>query len=156
MIAKKSNTGHMILMALCEKPIEVLMKKASMTKRMVNKIISTVLFYCKNRLEDPLIEVLHDVFTNRYVLRGVAERKFSDMICSMLMSPKGRRKIFLRFIGAGSKLGTRSYFKQSFKVFISAYDFMLNAKVGINVHTDDHLDSTLLPAARAIECVKEN
>lgn len=63
--------------------------------------------------------------------------------------------MFLRFMGLGDKIGCNNYSKFSIRIFVTAYEFLFKSKIGINVPFRPDYDVIYVPAARAIECVKE-
>ena len=160
MFTKRGGEGYILLQKLmANKSLEALKAKGTMSIRMLNKIVSNVYMSCilKDRSEDGpvMIEMIYSEIYNKYASKDAAERKFGDLICSLFRFRKGKRKMFLRFIGAGEKIGVTNYSKYSLKMFLSMNHYMFNAKVGISVHTDEYSDNILVPAVRATECLKE-
>lgn len=152
----RKNPAKKIVSMILTKREAWIKKKATISRKMANKLMSTVYLSMLGKPEENcLAELLYDEFLGKYGIKNVAERKFTEFICSVASFEDSKRaKVFLRFIGAGSLTNCGNFSQESLKFYLSCLNFMINSKVGI-VNYDDTLDKIMFPAARAIECIKE-
>ncbi|CAG9332090.1 unnamed protein product [Blepharisma stoltei] len=160
--ARKVNPAPMLLQKFLEKKLDAIKKKSKMSRRMVNRIASSILLECVNKIKNDegfegLLEETYNEFANKYTLRNVGEKKFLEFVASLIKNSDFKRPIiYMRFIGCGKFINSHNYSKQSFLFYINCYQFMLNSKIGIVVGYDDSADKQMFPTARAIECIKES
>jgi hypothetical protein len=157
---KKQHPVHMLITKLLISGVGFL-KKCSLSRKMVNKVISSVLInsMAKQRsgdVVDSLVEQLYDDFYQKYGLKAVCEKRFIELLSSLFAYSGFRRiSVFIRFIGFGGKLGLKNYSNRTFKFYLNALSFMISSKIGVIIAFDDISDKQMFPTQRAIECLKE-
>ncbi|CAG9329241.1 unnamed protein product [Blepharisma stoltei] len=156
---KKVNPASKLMADFLTNKIGWIIKRASMTSKMVNRIMATVYEGFANKIktdEDGLLEATYDEFSQKYGLKTVCDRKFLEFIASLFKTADNLRSlVYLKFIGAGEKLYVRNYNKKSLEIYLDALAFMYNSKIGITINLDDTSDQIYLPTIRAVECIKE-
>ncbi|CAG9321627.1 unnamed protein product [Blepharisma stoltei] len=158
--SKKPHPAINLLERFLGKKIDWIKKKATMSKRMVNRLTIAICTTCANKFKvgetvESLICLTYDDFIQRYGLKQVAEKKMLEFIASLFSyySESKRAMMFLRFINASEKIGAKTYSKLSFEFYVQALDFMLTSNVGVVIGLDDTDDKILLPTVRGIEFI---
>lgn len=158
---KKTVFSGKILEKLLEKPMGMIKRMATMSSRLVHKIISATylsaygLFKEKNSEVPNLLEIIYEDFGQKYGLKAVHKRKFQDFIASVFKAKTRRSALFLQFIHAAHRVKQINYTESTMQFFLDVYNFMITSKVGIIVNLDESADNLMIPVLRAIECVKE-
>ena len=153
----RRNPAKKIISLVLTKKEQWIRKKAVISRKMTNKLMSTVYLslITKPDGEDSLSEMLYDEFLGKYGIKNVADRKFTEFICSIATFEDSKRaKVFLRLIGAGSLANSSNFSQDSVKFYLNCLNFMINSKIGIMAY-DDTQDKIMFPAGRAVECIKE-
>mmetsp|Transcript_1150 Transcript_1150/g.1156 ORF Transcript_1150/g.1156 Transcript_1150/m.1156 type:complete len:628 (+) Transcript_1150:1102-2985(+) len=162
-LSKKPHPAINLLERFLGKKIDWIKKKATMSKRMVNRLTIAICTTCANKFKvgenvESLICLTYDDFIQRYGLKQVAEKKMLEFIASLFSyyTESKRAMMFLRFINASEKIGAKTYSKLSFEFYVQALDFMLTSNVGVVIGLDDTDDKILLPTVRGIEFINNH
>ena len=154
---QKKNPAKRLIFSLIGKKESWFKKRATMSRKMVNKMISNLYlsYHTKFDKSEFLSEHLYDEIIAKYGITKVANRKFLEFIASLVCCDDSRRaKIFLRFIEAGALLSASNFSEETLVFYISCLNYLINSKVGISTY-DETQDKIWFPTARAIECAKE-
>lgn len=156
---KLTHPAPMLLSKLLNKKLEWIKRKSTMTKRMVNKLVSGIYAACTSKITagqniEGLLEQTYDEITQRYSYKKASEKKFYEFLASLFNTTDNRRSVnFLRFIGAAKRINIKNYSKLSFNYYIQAYNSILTSNKGILVDYDDTVDKPMIPKIRALEFV---
>ena len=135
--------------------------KATLSRKILNKMISAMLMNCLNRIRngdsvESLVEQVYDDFYQKYGLKLVCEKRFTEFLASLFFhTPSRRVTVFLRLLGFGSKFNMSNYSKKSFLFYLSCLSFMMTSKIGIIIVFDEIADMQMFPTQRGIDCLKE-
>ena len=146
-----------LLGRLLSKSLKWIKKKATMSKKMVNKLMSSfyMSYYLRFDFSVSLLYFIYDDFLQKSGLKKAGEKKFVQFISSLISFHHSRRaKVFLQFISAGKIINEPNFSQFSLKFYLDCMNFMQTARIGIS-YIDDTLDKILLPLIRCVECVKE-
>jgi hypothetical protein len=158
---KKQHPVNSVLLHFLSKSTESILSKCTLSRKIVNKIIHGTYTNCLVKLKngdeiDSLTEQIYDDFYQKYGLKSVSDKRFTEFISSLMNYSDYRRVlVFLKFLGCSRKLNYADYTKLTFLYYLNALQFMLNAKIGIVIAFEDIADKQMFPTQRAIECVKE-
>ena len=157
---KNSSPAPDLLKNLLKKSNENILKKAKASRKMVNKMISNLYqsSFSTTLGEgiDELLVICYDEFSQKYGLKKVADRKFSEFIASLIKNKSYKKcLIFMRFVGLGYLCGLENYSKFTFLLYLESLNYMLNSKIGITMNYEETDDKSMFPINRALECVKE-
>lgn len=136
------------------------LSKCTLSKRTVNRMMHLIYMNCLAKIRngdiiDNLSEHVYNEFYQKYGLKQVSDKRFSEFLVSLNSYSSYRRvKMFLRFLGC-SGIDTEKYSKYSFLQYLSALQYMLRTKIGIVVVFDENSDKQMFPLLRGIECLKE-
>ena len=153
----KKNPSKNILAKLKMKKITWIKRKATMSRKMINKLMSSLYssYYSKFDYSDGLLDFVYDEFSKKFGFNKVINKKFIDFISSMIVFSSCRRcKVFLRFIRSGNLINEKDYSDESLKFYVTSLNFMITSKIGI-ASIDDSLDKIMVPFSRVIECIKD-
>lgn len=157
--AKKMLSAIKLLKLFLSKKTKLILKKATMSRKMVNKLINNyyVSFMTDNiNISLSFADLLYNDMFDKFRLKKVTDRKYLEFIASLLRYAEFKRSlIFLRFLGASRKISVLPYTIYSFAFYVKALEFMQKAKIGITSSYDETADVIYVPTVRAVECVKE-
>ena len=101
------------------------------------------------------IMVYSEIF-QKYSLKPIANRKFKELVaCCIKHQADYKIQIFLRMLGGGEGVGLSTFSSAICKLCIKIYEFMASDKTGILVETNNGIEPTFYPTARAMECVRQ-
>lgn len=99
---------------------------------------------------------VYDDFMQKYGLKKVADRKFTELVVSMLAYMNARRvAMFARLFGVGHKLEIKNYSSHSFKMYKNCLTHIYSSKAGIIISLEETADKQMIPTIRALECARE-
>ena len=142
---------------ICSKDLNWIRSKAAIRRKVLNRLILSIYlsFYSKEDYSDDLLEFVYYDFLQRYGLKIVSDRKFVEFLCSVIYSESSKRcSNFLRFICLGQKINKKNFSKRSFEVYLESLSVIMNSKLGASP-LEDSSERIMIPAAKAIELVKE-
>ncbi|CAG9327330.1 unnamed protein product [Blepharisma stoltei] len=158
-IRKKMPSSTNLLKKFLSRTMKWILRKATMSRRMVNKIMSSFYTSCfSSHLDNShsVIDYLYNDMSDKYTLKKITDRKFLEFIASVLRSSDSKRSLmFLKFTGVSKKLSLQGYSMFSFQFYLKSLSFMQKAKIGINSSFDETADIIYMPTVRAIECIKD-
>ena len=140
---------------------ESLISRCTLSRKMVNRMMHLIYMTCVAKLKngdtiDSLVEQVYDDFYQKYGLRQVCDKRFTEFIGSLLNYSSFRRiSVFLRFIHCAFIIEKPNYSKITFLYYLGALQYMLATKIGFIAAFDEISDRQMFPVQRAIECVKE-
>lgn len=146
-----------ILENILEKKPAWLKSKANISKKMLNKQISTFYqaYYAKSDYSEPLLHFVYEDIQQKSGLKKLGKKKFVHFLCSLIIrSSSLRTNHFLRFIGAGWVISQGNFSHFSLKFYLDCLTFLLSSKNGIAI-IDESADTSLIPVSRAHELLKE-
>lgn len=156
---KSLNTGSNLLQKMLDKNIDWIQRRGSMTRKMVHKLIYTVLSaaIAKGGVMETqeFVEIAYGDFLRRYCLKPVADRKFVDFIGSLFRCNSPKSIGFVRLARAGHIINQESYSKSSLNFFLMAFKYITQSKLGMSIHLEDFTENLLLPKIRATEFLKD-
>ncbi|OMJ91509.1 hypothetical protein SteCoe_5879 [Stentor coeruleus] len=159
-IAKISSPAPDLIKRLLKRSYEMISKKAKASRKFVNKLISSTYQTAISRIplesNEELFEICYEDFTQKYGLRKVADRKFLELIASVIKNKSFRKQMmFIKLSGLGKTAGIECYSNMTLSLYLDRLQYMLNSKIGITMNYEEADDHSYFPLNRAIECVKE-
>jgi hypothetical protein len=158
---RKSNPSRGLVINFLSKKSSVINRYATMGIHMLLRHISLVYVSTLSKLKssesfDTFIDILYEELSRKYGMKKVAEKKFKEVIASMLYHSSFRRvSMLLKLSGIGERISMKSYSYLSCKMYIDLLNFMQNYNVGIMLAIDDTAEIQMYPTVRALECIKE-
>jgi hypothetical protein len=154
--SEKKTQAVKILEKICEKDLDWIKSKALMNRKLINKLIFSLYlsFYTRHDFSEDFLDFVYYDFFKRYGLKYVSDKKFVEFICSMIKSEDSKKfVIFLRFLGAGQKIGKVNYSRKTFEYFLEGLSFLINSKIGVSFN-EDYSDKFQVPLNRALELAR--
>lgn len=158
---RKSNPSRKLVIKFLSKKSSIINRYATMGIHMLLRHISLVYESTLSKLKssesfDTFIDILYEELSRKYGMKKVAEKKFKEVIASMLYHSSSRRvSMLLKLSGIGERISMKSYSYLSCKMYTDLLNFMQNFNVGIMVAIDDTAEIQMYPTVRALECIKE-
>ena len=145
---------------LFAKSSDYIKKKATISRKMLNKLISNIyqVAYTKsmNEIVEELLIICYEEFIQKYGLKKVADKKYLEFIASLLKNKSHKKcSVFIRLAGLGNINGVENYSKFTLMLYLESLQYMLTSKIGITMNYDEGDDKSLFPINRAIECLKD-
>lgn len=157
---KVTNPAFDLVKKLLKKSNDNVLKKATASRKMVNKMLSNLYQICISKASseevDELLAICYDEFFQKYGLKKVADRKFLEFIASLIKNKTYKKCfMFMRLAGLGNLNKVENYSKFTFLMYLDSLHYMLVSKIGITMNYDETDDKPMFPINRAVECVKE-
>ena len=160
LLIKTASPALVLIKKLLSKNTESILKKATISRKMINKMISNNYQIAISKIAsesiDELLIISYEELSQKYGLKKVTDRKFLEFIASVIKNKQYKKCfVFMRLSGLGSLNKADNYSKFTLTLYLESLQYMLNSKIGITMNYEESEDKNLFPINRAIECVKE-
>ena len=145
---------------LVAKSMESILKKATISRKMINKMIAMnyqiAISKISSEVADELLIISYEEISQKYGLKKVTDRKFLEFIASVMKNKQHKKcYMFMRLAGLGSLKNLEIYSKFTLSLYLESLQYMLNSKIGITMNYEESEDINMFPINRAVECAKE-
>lgn len=145
---------------LLKKLPEFLKRKSKLSRKMLNKMMAGFYEAAYSQLSSEgakdMLLLCYDEIGHKYGLKKVSDRKFIEFISELIKNKEFKRcSMFLKLINMNQVFEGEFYSKPTIVLYLESYKYMISSKIGIVTNYDESDDKILLPANRAIECIKE-
>ena len=160
-LGKRPNANSVEAIAgLMKKLPESLKKGSKLSRKMIFKMISGLYLAAYTQILSEgisdLLLICYDDLTQKYGLKKVSDRKFLDLISSVIKNKdRIRCRMFLQLTSLGNWGSSTNFSKFTLLLYLESYHYMINSKIGIVTEFDETEDKLFFPLNRAIECAKE-
>jgi hypothetical protein len=158
---RKEHPSSRLLEKIISKDMAKMSKYARFTRKMLYKHFSNTYqtIITKQKAGEKVKYLscfVYDDFMQKYGLKKVADRKFTELVVSVLSFINARRvAMFARLFGVGHKIEMKNYSSHSFEMYKNCLTHIYSSKVGIVISFEETSDKQMIPTIRALECVRE-
>lgn len=148
-----------VIANITSQPFSKLAKQSKISQKKVSDhvyyYINTAILkkYSKN---SKFSEFIFLKFIEKYNIKGLAERKFQELVTGCLLYSAENPKFswFLRALHAGKSQDLPDLSLEGCEMFIKLYEFMLQSRIGVMPESSNFTNSRFFPYLRALECIR--